>query len=57
MHAGEIPVGVQRGMGHAGQEWKQSSEQAGSPQASSGWGLGLERAVEEVRQDQVQAVF
>lgn len=26
-------------------------------QASSGWGLGLERAVEEVRQDQVQAVF
>lgn len=30
-NAGEIPVGVQRGMGHAGQEWKQSSEQAGGP--------------------------
>lgn len=57
MHAGEIPVGVQRGMGHAGQEWKQSSEQAGGPPGQQRLGLGLGWAVEEVTQDQVQVVF
>lgn len=54
---GEIPVGAQRGMGHAGENGSRAVRRLAALQASGGRGLGPGWAVEEVRQDSFRQRF